>query len=175
MDIMELWMNLDELEGANTKRNYKGRDGESLVKSFKYRQPFGLNFRYNNQVDNKKNRLQYPISLDRTWDTKFWMDCKFSWYLAVPGVNRELASGHFQNGGDIMPTLDFGRQLEIQCMESTIETHPGDIGSTIWACRRPKIAEYNLEKVPNYFGKWLPREKFKRSKHKYQNQRCKNH
>ena len=72
MDIMELWMNLDELEGANTKRNYKGRDGESLVKSFKYRQPFGLNFRYNNQVDNKKNRLQYPISLDRTWDNIFF-------------------------------------------------------------------------------------------------------
>ena len=31
--IMELWMTLDDLEGANTKRNYKGRDGESLVKN----------------------------------------------------------------------------------------------------------------------------------------------
>ena len=26
---------LDDLEGGNTKRNYKGRDGESLVKIFK--------------------------------------------------------------------------------------------------------------------------------------------
>ena len=32
MDIMALWTTLDDLEGANTKRNYKNRDGESLVK-----------------------------------------------------------------------------------------------------------------------------------------------
>ena len=33
MKIMESWMTLDELEGANTKCHYKGRDGESLVKN----------------------------------------------------------------------------------------------------------------------------------------------
>ena len=33
MNIMASWMTLDELEGGNTKRNYKGRDGESLVKT----------------------------------------------------------------------------------------------------------------------------------------------
>ena len=32
MNIMASWMTLDELEGADTKHNYKGRDGESLVK-----------------------------------------------------------------------------------------------------------------------------------------------
>ena len=51
MKIMISWMTLDELEGANTKRNYKGRDGESLVKIFKYQQPFGFHFRYRQQVD----------------------------------------------------------------------------------------------------------------------------
>ena len=30
---MALWTTLDDLEGANTKRNYKNRDGESLVKN----------------------------------------------------------------------------------------------------------------------------------------------
>ena len=42
MNIMESWMTLDDLEGAKTKRNYKGKDGESLEKYFKYRQKFGL-------------------------------------------------------------------------------------------------------------------------------------
>ena len=32
MHIMASWVTLDDLEGANTKRNYKGMDGESLVK-----------------------------------------------------------------------------------------------------------------------------------------------
>ena len=43
-NIIELWTTLDELEGGNTKHNYKGRDGESPVKSFKYQKPSGLNF-----------------------------------------------------------------------------------------------------------------------------------
>ena len=44
MNIMSSWMTLDELEGFNMKRNYKGRYGESLVKIFKYQQPFVLHF-----------------------------------------------------------------------------------------------------------------------------------
>ena len=75
-------------------------------------------------------------------------------------VNTALASGHFQNGVDIMPTLAFRRQLAIQCMENAIGTEPGDIGRPVRACRRPQIVECKLEKVPNYSGKWwLPNEK----------------
>ena len=37
MKIMALWMTLGYLEGGNTKRNHKDRDGESLVKKIKYR------------------------------------------------------------------------------------------------------------------------------------------
>ena len=44
MVIMALWMTHDDMYGSNTKRNYKGRDGDSLVKMFKYWQPFGFNF-----------------------------------------------------------------------------------------------------------------------------------
>ena len=46
MKIMATWMTLEELDGADTRREYKGRDGESLARIFKYRQPFGLHFRY---------------------------------------------------------------------------------------------------------------------------------
>ena len=77
MKIMTSWITLDELEGGDTKRNYKGRDGESLVKK-KYRQPSGLHFHYRHQVDYHNNRRHSPISLERTWATKFWPDRNFA-------------------------------------------------------------------------------------------------
>ena len=68
-------------------------------------------------------------------------DRNFAWYLAVTEVNTALASGHFQNGGNIMPNLAFLIQLALHCMENTIGTYPDDIGSPMGACRRPQIME----------------------------------
>jgi hypothetical protein len=99
MKIMATWMTLDELPEANTRRDYIGRDGQSLVKLFKYRQPFGLHFRYCHQVDDHNNRRHAPISVERTWATKFWPDRNFAWYLAVSEVNTALADGHFRQEG----------------------------------------------------------------------------
>ena len=70
MKIMATWMTLEELDGADTRREYKGRDGESLVRLFKYCHPFGLHFLYRHQVDDHKNRRHAPISIERTWATK---------------------------------------------------------------------------------------------------------
>ena len=53
--------------------------------------------------------------------------CNFAWYLAVTEVNTAITAGHFQNGGDIMLTLDFQRQLVIQCMKNTVLIDPGYI------------------------------------------------
>ena len=36
-------------------------------------------------------------------------------------MNTLLLSGHFQSDGDIMPTLAFGGQLAIQCIEILLE------------------------------------------------------
>ena len=112
-NIMTQWMTLDGLEGSNTKQKYKVRDGESLVKNVKYWHPLGLHFHYRHQVDNHNNRRHSTISPERTRATKFCTDHKFAWYLAVTEVNTALASGHFQNGGNIMPTLAFWRQFAI--------------------------------------------------------------
>ena len=68
-----------------------------------------------------------------------WTDRNFEWHLAVKEVNTALASGHFQNGDNIMPTLDFWRQLVTQYMKNTIVTETDGIGRTIWYCRRPQI------------------------------------
>ena len=105
MKTMATWMTLEELDGADTRREYKGRDGESLARIFKYRQPFGLHFRYRHQVDDQNNRRHAPISIERTRATKFWTDRNFPWYLAVTEVNTALADGYFHKGGKLIPTL----------------------------------------------------------------------
>ena len=67
-----------------------------------------INFRYRHQVDDHNNQRHKPISLDRTWATKFWPTRNFAWSLAVSEFNTALASGHFQNDGVVQPSLDFG-------------------------------------------------------------------
>ena len=74
-------------------------------------------------------------------------------------VNIALASGNFPNGRNIKPTLAFGGQLAIQCTKKNILTEPGYIVRYMWACRREKKVECQMEKVPNYRGKWLPSAK----------------
>ena len=71
MKTMATWMTLEELDGADNRREYKGRDGHSLVRKFKYWKPFGLHFRYCHHVDDHKNRIHSPISIERTWETQF--------------------------------------------------------------------------------------------------------
>ena len=97
MKIMASWVALDELEGERTRRDFIDSSGTKEMKQFIYQHPFGVHFRYIHQVENQNNWRHAPISLERTWATKFWPDLKFSWYLAVLEVNTDLASGHFQN------------------------------------------------------------------------------
>ena len=46
MKIMSTCMTLEELDGADTRQEYKEQDGQSLARLFNYHQPFGLHFRY---------------------------------------------------------------------------------------------------------------------------------
>ena len=43
-------------------------------------------------------------------------------------VNTALASGDTQNDGVVQPSLDFWRDLAIECVENTIGVEPGDNG-----------------------------------------------
>ena len=98
MKIMATCMTLEELDGADTRQEYKGWYGESLARLFKYCHLFGLHFRYRHQVDDQNNRRHAHISIERTWATKFWPDRNFAWYLAVTEVNTALADGNFRKG-----------------------------------------------------------------------------
>ena len=71
MKILATWISLEDLDGADTRQEYKGRDGESLTSLFKYRQPFGFHFHYRRQVDDHNNRRHAPNLSERTLATKF--------------------------------------------------------------------------------------------------------
>ena len=75
------------------------------MKKFINQQPFGIDFRYRHQVDDKNNQRHAPFFLDRTWATKFWPDCNFAWYIDVSEVNTYLASDHIQNDAVVQPSL----------------------------------------------------------------------
>ena len=75
------------------------------------------------------------------------------------GVYTALASRHFQNDANCMPTFDFWRKLVIHCMEITIGKYPVGIGRPMWDCRSPQIVECHLYNVPNYRVKWITSEK----------------
>ena len=59
-------------------------------------------------MDDENYQIYAPIYLERTWETKFWPDLNFAWYLAVSEVNTDLELGHFRNNGVVQLILDFG-------------------------------------------------------------------
>ena len=63
MNIMAIWMTIDESEGARTSRYFIDSSGMKETKLFTYRQPFGLHFRYMHQVGSKNNWRHAPIYL----------------------------------------------------------------------------------------------------------------
>ena len=71
MKIMATWMTMEELDEADIRREYKGREVQSLARIFKYCRPFGFHFHYRHQVDDHNNRIHAPISIERTLATKF--------------------------------------------------------------------------------------------------------
>ena len=152
MNIMATWMTLEELDGSENRQEYKGRDGEYLTRLFKYCQPFGLHFRYRHPVDNHSNRRHAPISIERTWATKFWTDRNFAWHLAVTEVNTALADGHFRKGGKLIPTLQLRRKLAHRMMKNNIGGDTLDSGSLRRSTRTPSIVACTLIKVKKHEG-----------------------
>ena len=111
MNIMEIWMPLDELEGAKTRKDFMCNRGMKETKLFTYRKPCGINFKYRNQLYDHKNQRHAPIYLLMTWETKFWNDHNFALHVDMSEVNTALVPGHFQNDGVVQQSLYFWRAL----------------------------------------------------------------
>ena len=172
MKIMATWMTLNELYGADTRREYKGWDGQSLVRQFKYRHPSGLKFRYCHQVDDHNNIRHAPISIERIWATKLCRNINFAWYLAVTEVNMRLADGHFCKCGQLIPTLQFLRKLAHQMMENTIEVETVDSERPRRSTYTTDIVLCKLLNIKNHEGSYDKKaKKNQKPKQEYQKQR----
>ena len=139
MKIMCKWMTLDKFEGGQTWRDYLV-DGVKTTKTFCYKQPFGMHYKFRHQVDDNNNRRNLPISVERTWATKFWEDRNCAWYLATSEVNTNLAWGHFRQDSKVDATLDFRRKLAHECLVNSIgvDKDNEDVGCRpLRTCRMP--------------------------------------
>ena len=88
--IMCKWMTLDGFEGGQTRQDYIV-DGAKTTKTFCYKQPFGMHYKFRHQFDDNNNRRYLSILVDSTWATKFWEDRNCAWYLSTSAVNTNLA------------------------------------------------------------------------------------
>ena len=154
MKIMATWMTLKQFDGADTRWEYKGRDDQSLVRQFKYRQPFGLYFFYRHQVDYHNSRRHAPLSIERTLATTLWPDGNFTCYLAITEVNTALTDGHFLKGGKLIPTLKFHRKFAHDMMENKIGVDTVDCGIPRSSTFTPAISPCELQKVKKHEGSY---------------------
>ena len=81
------------------------------TKEFMCTDVFENRFLNRHQVDENNNRRHAPISIEKTWATKYWPDRCFSWYLAVSEVNVNYARPYFQDSSYALPNLEFRRRL----------------------------------------------------------------
>ena len=76
---MKLMTKYGTLEPAdNRKRRKFKRGGVIETKEFIYTEVVANMFLYQHQVDDNNNRRHAPISIEKTWATKYWTDPCFS-------------------------------------------------------------------------------------------------
>ena len=75
-------------------------------------------------------------------------------------------SGHFQNGGVVQPSLDFSRELSIECLENKIGLELGDNGKTKISCKIPIYVYCENVTVKHYGRMWNPSKKMGKSETK---------
>ena len=71
MKIMCKWITLYDFEGGQTRRDCLV-DGFKTTNTFCYKQLFGMHYKFRHQVNDNNNLGNLPISVERTWATKFW-------------------------------------------------------------------------------------------------------
>eukprot|EP00957_Ditylum_brightwellii_P183035 13941763-Ditylum_brightwellii.AAC.1 len=93
--IISTFGTIEEVEGANTKRQYTKEEGKAETIKFRHREPFANHFKYKDVVmDHTKLRLS-PIEIEKTWKTNYWPDRNFAWFLAITEANTLLPRTYF--------------------------------------------------------------------------------
>ena len=170
MKIMSSFGTLDEISDHKTKRVYK-KNGQTITKTFSYIEPISNHFKYRHQIDDHNNRRHSPISIEKTWATKYWPDRNFAWFIAVTEVNANHARAYF--GGERLPQIEFRMKLAWEMINNTLE-HNAEVEEE--ASRSLRKRQHELITLQPFQGRYCARtKKFKRVKAQYQQQRCRNY
>ena len=89
MKLMTTYRTLEPTD-KRTRRKFK-RGGVLETKEFMYTEVVKNLFLYQHQVDDNNSMRNVSISIERTWDTKYWLDPCFAWYLSVSEVNANYS------------------------------------------------------------------------------------
>ena len=151
--MMTTYGTLEYLERLGTQRRYKGSGGDLVTKQFNYRKVFGINFNYRYQVDDNNNRRHSPVSVERTWDTKYWTDRCHAYFLALVEVNANYLQGYLVDEVDVEPQLNFWRQLGWEMVENTFDedTEAGGVDGIRPRLRRGGLGDHELVTAPKYY------------------------
>ena len=90
------------------------------TKEFMYTEVVANNSLYQHQVDDNNNRRHAHISIERTWDTKYWPDNCFAWYLAISEVNTNYTQTYFKDSSNAPPHIESRRISAKELLENTI-------------------------------------------------------
>ncbi len=63
-------------------------------KTFAYSEVINNHYKYRHLVDDHNAKRHSPISLEKVWGTKWWLNQVFAFLLAVTEVNIMLAQKH---------------------------------------------------------------------------------
>ena len=72
-----------------------------------------------------------PISIGKTWATKYWPDRCFAWYLSVSEVNANYSQEYFHESINYLPQIGFRRILAKEHLENTIGVYGNGGGSGV--------------------------------------------
>ena len=124
-----------------------------MIKRFNYREVLRNDFNYRNQVDNNNNRLHSPISVERDWTTKYWLERCHAHFSAMTEVNENYLWRYLANGVDVEPQLDSWRQLGWEMVENTFDedTEAGGVDGIRPRLRRGGLGDHELVTAPKYY------------------------
>lgn len=171
MQMMSTYGTSEEMQAAGTRHSFTNDSGELTTKQFNYTEVYANHYCYRHQVDDHNNRRHSPVSLERTWATKYWPHRCFAHFLAVTEVNTNLACGYFSEQKKVLPTMEFRRILSTQMLENEFD-------HTISLAERRKRRKstgggHVLVPLPEYRGRWKPSQnRYSITRQQYQKQIC---
>ena len=89
MKLMPTYGTLYPMDKRTWKKFKRSRVTET--NQFIYTELVANNVLYRHRVDDNNNRRHTTIFIEKNWDTKYWPDICFAWYLSVSDVNTNYA------------------------------------------------------------------------------------